>query len=102
MSDVTVEVSWVDPPVISIDLEDPEPITFEFVETSAGGGGTTATHTQGVPSTTWTFVHNLGYKPSITMFLNDGTQFYAPVSHVDVNTAVITLAVAISGTALAS
>lgn len=102
MSDIDVTIDWVDPAIISLDLVDPEPITFEFVETSAGGGGTTATHTQSVPSATWTFVHNLGYKPSITTFLNDGTQFIAPVTHVDLNTAVVTLAAAISGYAFAS
>lgn len=97
-----IGISWVDPPVISLDLEDPPAITFEFVDSAPGGGAGAATHTQSVASATWTFAHNLGYNPSITTFMNDGTQFIAKVAHPDLNTSVITLAVAISGYAFAS
>ncbi len=102
MSDVDVTIEWLDPTIITLDLEDPPAITFEFVDSGTGGSGAAATHNQGVAASTWTFVHNLGYHPAVTTFMNDGTQFMATVTHPDLNTSVITLAAAISGYAYAS
>lgn len=60
-------------------------------------------HLQGVPSTTWTITHNLGFKPNISVFENTGDIVDGyDVDHVDTSQVVLTFAHAIDGKALLS
>lgn len=56
-------------------------------------------HTQASASSTWTINHNLGRRPAITLYTTGGVQFSAEITHTSVNQAVVSLALAIAGTA---
>ena len=64
-----------------------------------GPSGAGYTHTQSVASTTWTINHNLGYRPSVELIDAGGNEFSAEVAHPSLNTAVVTIKVAVAGTA---
>ena len=51
-------------------------------------GGTRYEHIQAVAASQWTMVHNLGYKPHVTLIGVDGTAFLGRVEHPDDNTAL--------------
>jgi hypothetical protein len=56
-------------------------------------------HTQSTLSTTWTINHNLGRNPSISVFLADGTEGIGTRVNNGLNSASITFAIAVNGTA---
>lgn len=60
------------------------------------------THSQGSDSSTWTIEHNLGFYPSVSVFMSSGDVVEGAIEHQDVNTLTITFSVAISGTAYLS
>lgn len=64
-----------------------------------GAASSSYHHIQGVASTTWTINHNLGFNPNVSTFDVGGDQFEGDVEHVDLNTTLVHLAYAISGTA---
>lgn len=59
-------------------------------------------HTQGLASTVWTIEHNLGFYPSVTVFMSSGDVVEGAIEHQDTNNLTITFSVAISGTAYLS
>jgi len=63
------------------------------------GGDKTYVHTQAVPATTWTITHNLNKHPAVTAVDSAGTVIKGQESYTSLNTVVITLAYATSGTA---
>jgi hypothetical protein len=60
------------------------------------------THDQGSDDTVWTIEHNLGFYPSVTVFLSSGDVVEGAIEHEDNTTLTITFSVAISGTAYLS
>lgn len=60
------------------------------------------THAQGQDSSTWEVEHNLGFYPSVSVFMSSGDVVEGAIEHQDVNTLTITFSVAISGTAYLS
>lgn len=54
-------------------------------------------YTQGVPSTDWTIVHNLGKYPSVTVVDTAGTEVEGEVRHIDVNTVQLLFSAAFAG-----
>lgn len=60
------------------------------------------THTQGSASATWTVSHNLGFYPSVTVFLSTGDVVEGSLTHTDINTVSIAFSTAITGTAYLS
>ena len=60
------------------------------------------THTQGSDSATWTINHDLGFYPSVTVFLSSGDIVEGAIAHTDTNNLTITFSAAISGTAYLS
>jgi hypothetical protein len=60
------------------------------------------THTQGVDSSTWTINHNLGFYPSVTVFLNSGDIVEGTITHSNVNSLTISFSAAIQGSAYLS
>ncbi len=59
----------------------------------------TYVHTQSVPVAVWVVQHNLGRRPSVSMFDSAGEQCEGDVEHVDDNQLTITSAGAFSGVA---
>lgn len=57
------------------------------------------THTQATPSDTWTVVHNLHKRPSITVVDSAGTEVIGDCDYVDENTVVLTFTGGFAGNA---
>jgi hypothetical protein len=82
-------LAWNDLPYTGIDSEELIPlVSYEHEQASA--------------SDTWTIEHNLGFYPSVTVFLSSGDVVEGSISHDDQDTLTITFSVAISGTAYLS
>lgn len=56
-------------------------------------------HTQSAPSATWTINHNLGFRPSVTLFTVGGVEFEAEIIHLSDNQCVVYIATSIAGQA---
>jgi len=65
----------------------------------ASGNGARYTHTQATASAIWTANHNLGYRPTVSVFSAGGVEVEAEVLHVSVNQTRISFNVAVTGTA---
>jgi hypothetical protein len=107
MPDVTVEIDdWVIEVYPTAALVEVDHASIEIVETAVQGlpgapgvGGSVGyTHTQSTLSTAWTINHNLHRKPSITVIFEGGTIEGTPIHNSD-DVAVVTFAIAISGSA---
>lgn len=57
------------------------------------------THTQAVPSDTWTITHNLNKRPSITVVDSAGSEVVGDYDYVDDNTVVLTFTGGFAGNA---
>lgn len=70
---------------------------------AVGNAGGSYTHTQAVSSTTWTITHNLGYFPGgVSVVDSAGTKVYGDVTHIDVNSLVVTFSAGFGGKAYIS
>lgn len=85
----TGAATWADLPYTGIDTQELVPLV-------------SYTHSQGQDSSTWEIEHNLGFYPSVSVFMSSGDVVEGAIEHQDVNTLTITFSVAISGTAYLS
>lgn len=118
--ELNVEVHMTDPDVLDVGVQLAAP-TFTVVsmlptgprgpegpegpEGPAGPPGEVGgayTHSQGATATTWTIVHNLGYRPNVQPVDTLDRWMVGDVQHVDANTLTVTFAVAVSGKAYLS
>lgn len=60
------------------------------------------THTQGSPDTTWTIIHDLSYKPAVTIVDSAGTVVLGDIEYVGANTVLATFSAPFGGTAYLS
>jgi hypothetical protein len=67
-----------------------------------GPAGGAYVHNQGAPATTWVVVHNLGYKPNITVEDSSGTTVEGELVHDNANQATLTFSAAFAGVAYCS
>lgn len=74
-------------------------VTFSRTGSPGPSGTGGYNHSQGSASNTWTINHNLGYKPSVTLFTLGGVEFDAEVIHTSVNQCVVSLVIPTAGTA---
>lgn len=80
---------WEDLPYTGVDAEELIPlISYE--------------HVQGSASAEWVVEHNLGFYPSVTVFLSSGDTVEGLINHNNTNSLTLTFSVAISGTAYLS
>lgn len=80
---------WEDLPYTGVDAEELIPlISYE--------------HAQGSASAEWVVEHNLGFYPSVTVFLSSGDTVEGLINHNNTNSLTLTFSVAISGTAYLS
>lgn len=63
----------------------------------AGPSGAGYTHSQPVASAVWTINHNLGFKPSVSVYGLAGNVVLANVDHASDNVAIVTLAAPMAG-----
>ena len=68
----------------------------------AGTSGGSYTFEQQSNSTTWTVVHNLGYRPAITIQDYFKNTIEGDINHIDTSTVQLTFAEAVSGYAYLS
>jgi hypothetical protein len=61
--------------------------------------GQTYTHSQSIPSETWTINHNLGQFPSVTVVDSAGTEVIGGVTYQNSNTIVLSFTAAFAGKA---
>jgi hypothetical protein len=60
------------------------------------------THDQGVPASTWTITHNLGYPPNVTILDSTGRVVEGDIAYPDANTVVLTFTASFGGKAYLS
>ncbi len=60
------------------------------------------THTQSVPSSSWTIAHDLGFYPNITVFDSADSMIEGAVTHTNSSSLTVTFSAAISGRAYLS
>ena len=65
-----------------------------------GGGDKNYVHVQSVPASTWVATHNLGKYPSVQLKDASDNVFGADVRHIDINTSVVYLIQADTGSAV--
>lgn len=63
------------------------------------GVGSTFTHSQPAAAAEWIINHNLGYRPSVTLYSTGGAEIEAEVVHISNNQARAYFAIAIAGSA---
>jgi len=63
----------------------------------SGGAHATYTHSQASPSATWTIVHNLGCKPSVTIVDSSGNVQIGEVLYVSDNAITVSFVSAFGG-----
>lgn len=82
----------------------PEPAAIVLGEMLRGPPGPIGgyTHVQSSPSAAWTINHNLGVKPTISLYSVGGAEFDGQITHVTDNQAVVNLATAVAGFARCS
>jgi hypothetical protein len=59
-------------------------------------------HMQATPATVWTVIHNLGFRPNVTVVDSGGTEVIGNVHYVDDNTVQLTFSAAFGGEAYLS
>lgn len=85
----TGSATWADLPYTGIDSEELIPLV-------------SYDHVQGSDSDVWTIEHNLGFYPSVTVFLSSGDVVEGAIEHQSTNALTITFSVPISGSAYLS
>lgn len=85
----TGTATWSDLPYTGIDSEEIVPLV-------------SYSHTQGSANTVWSIEHNLGFYPSVTVFLSTGDTVEGLIEHSNTNSLTVTFSAAISGTAYLS
>lgn len=77
--------------------------SLQGADGTPGASGGSYTHVQGVPASTWTIAHNLGYRPGgVLVFDSLDREVLGEVTHLDANTLTVTFTAGFSGTAYLS
>lgn len=64
-----------------------------------GPSSGTFRYQQGVPSSLWTIVHNLGFRPVVQVFDGTGAEQVGDIYHIDSNSLTVSFSFAFSGEA---
>lgn len=68
-------------------------------DTGPSGAALNYTHTQAVPASVWTVIHNLGKRPSVTIFDSANDEVEGDIVHNSVNQLTLTFSAAFGGVA---
>lgn len=60
----------------------------------------TYTHTQAVPEASWSIVHSLGHRPSVTVIDSAGESVMGKVTYVSLDEVTVDFSAALSGSAV--
>lgn len=105
MSDGDSELDVVAPAPVVLEAVEPAPVVLEMANVGprgpAGTGGDLSfVFTQNVAATAWSITHNLGKRPSVSVFDSGGSgPFEGDVLHVNDTSLTVTFAFAFSGVA---
>lgn len=103
LGEALVEVVTPTPPVFTTVPPEPSEVLILPVAGPRGApgasGGVIPPFHQVTPAASWTWVHNLGRKPSIVILLDDDPQqpVYSDTFYIDENTLTVEFPVAVSG-----
>lgn len=97
MADVIVTPSVPAPVTVSVSA--PQLIVQAVATGPSGSSGASFNHTQGGAASVWTINHNLGFKPSLTLFDVGGAEMEADVLHLTLNTTQVTFNSPVAGSA---
>ena len=107
--EITDQVIYVPPSPDITGIVSEGPIGIQGIQGPRGlqgfSGETVAiayAHTQGVSASTWNIVHNLNFKPNITIIDSAGSVVEGEIEYLDSNNLVLTVAYAFSGNAYLS
>lgn len=79
------------------------PVFGQWVLSGQGAGLVgTYRYIQDIPAATWTIIHNLGFRPNVSVVDSAGTEVIGEVSYPDVNTVVIDFSAQFAGEAYLS
>jgi hypothetical protein len=97
----TTIVIEADPEIVVeiLPAQGPQGAQGEVGPAGPAGNSITYTHTQSVPSTTWTINHNLNKKPSVTIVDSAETVVRGSVVYTDTNTLVLSFSAGFAGKA---
>lgn len=110
MTDVTITNSVVavtadrgdDGPSVTVQVNGPTTVAASTVgiQGPSGGGGSAAyTYTQSPAAMVWTIDHNLGFRPTVTVFSESGDEVRPNIQNPTVNRTTIGFSEAFAGTA---
>lgn len=82
-------------------------VTLGYFQYAGGGSGTpplfpSYTHRQATPATVWTVIHNLGFRPNVTVVDSGGTEMVGDLLYLDDNTVQLTFSAQFAGEAYLS
>jgi hypothetical protein len=91
-------LNLIDSETVSVSLIDGSiALTVEGLVGPVGPPGGNYRHVQVSPATDWDVVHNLGFRPSVSVEDSAGTVVEGDVIHVDANHLTISFSVALGG-----
>lgn len=100
MADIIIEVSGGTKQVVEVD----PPAEYTAVVQGGPGpagppgpGGTAFNYTQSASATVWTVPHNLGYRPTVTVYSPGGQVILAQIDTISLNTLQVTVNPASTG-----
>jgi hypothetical protein len=64
-----------------------------------GDAGTSYEHTQASAAATWTIAHNLGQRPSVSLFSVGGLEMIGSITHLSLNVVQVDFNTPVAGTA---
>lgn len=86
-------------PVVELALA---PLEVAVVSTGPPGpslAGSSYTHTQASAASTWSIPHNLGYRPTVSVYTTGGVEVEAEVAHLSANVLEARFAAPMAGSA---
>ncbi len=106
VTDVRIDVVTTADPVTIVEVDE-DAVTVVTVGIQGppgprglpGSVGVTFTFTQGVPSSSWVIVHNMGRKPSVTIVDSSDRVVYGNVAYADLDNLTLTFSAPFSGSA---
>jgi hypothetical protein len=86
-------------PAISLQRETKRLTVVNVAQRGRDGVGQAYGHNQASPSASWIINHNLGYRPSVTLYSTGGAEIEGEVVHTSNNQARVYFDTAVAGSA---
>jgi hypothetical protein len=98
--DWPIKFTWMGPDarVRAIAKIRPESVAAVIAPASIGSGSAYI-HNQTIANEEWIINHNLGRRPDFSLYTVGGVQFLASIIHTSINQTIVSLGIALAGTA---